>query len=86
MPVQIFLKTMKATALFCIRIYQKIFSFDHGLLKFLYPHGFCRFRPTCSEYAYDAIQKYGVIKGTYLGARRILRCHPWSHGGWDPVK
>jgi uncharacterized protein len=46
----------------------------------------CRFTPTCSEYAMQAVEKYGVIKGTWLGAKRILRCQPFSKGGFDPVK
>lgn len=45
----------------------------------------CRFTPTCSQYAYEAIQKYGVIKGGWLGLKRLLRCHPFSKGGYDPV-
>ena len=48
--------------------------------------GKCRFRPTCSEYAIEAIQKYGALKGTYLALRRILRCHPFYRGDiYDPV-
>ncbi len=46
----------------------------------------CRFVPTCSEYALDAYNKYGIIKGTDLTIRRLLRCHPWNPGGYDPVK
>jgi putative membrane protein insertion efficiency factor len=68
-----------------IKIYQKTLSFDHGIFKVLYPHGFCRFKPTCSEYAIDAIQKYGIIKGGFMASWRILRCNPWNKGGWDPV-
>ncbi len=45
----------------------------------------CRFVPSCSMYALTAFQKYGVFKGLYLSVRRILRCHPWSKGGYDPV-
>lgn len=46
----------------------------------------CRFTPTCSEYAIDAINKHGPLKGVYLSFRRILRCHPFHPGGYDPVK
>ncbi|MDA2936554.1 membrane protein insertion efficiency factor YidD [Patescibacteria group bacterium AH-259-L05] len=80
---------MKSIVLKSIRIYQKTISPDHGV--FLFPalgqsgQGVCKFRPTCSEYCYEAIEKHGVVKGIRQGIRRIIRCHPWSHGGWDPV-
>lgn len=45
----------------------------------------CRFVPTCSEYAMQAVMKYGAVKGGYLAVRRILRCHPFHPGGYDPV-
>lgn len=45
----------------------------------------CRFTPTCSTYALQALRKYGPFKGTYLAVRRILRCHPWGESGYDPV-
>jgi len=69
-----------------IRWYQKTLSLDHGPLGKLFPYGYCRFHPTCSEYAYTAIERYGIIKGSWLGFKRLLRCHPWSAGGDDPVQ
>jgi len=46
----------------------------------------CRFEPTCSEYARQAVEKYGAVKGTWMGLKRILRCQPFCKGGFDPVK
>ncbi len=46
----------------------------------------CRFMPTCSEYAMEAVQKYGALRGGWMGVRRLLRCHPFHPGGFDPVK
>lgn len=45
----------------------------------------CRFTPTCSQYALEAVEKYGALKGSYLAIRRLLRCHPWGGSGYDPV-
>ncbi len=77
---------MRKAALFMIRVYQKTLSPDHGPLSRKYPHGFCRFHPSCSEYSYQAIKKYGIIKGVGKGFWRIARCNPWSKGGNDPLK
>jgi hypothetical protein len=69
---------MKKLFLFLIKIYQKIIS--------PWTPKSCRFRPTCSEYSRQAIVKYGVLKGSWLGLKRILRCHPFNSGGYDPVE
>lgn len=76
---------MRRAAQKVIRGYQRTLSPDHGALKVLYPYGCCRFYPTCSEYAYEAIGKYGIAKGGALAAKRLGRCHPWSAGGIDLV-
>lgn len=68
---------MKQIAIFLIRIYQK-------LISPLFP-ATCRFSPTCSAYAVQAIQRFGFFRGIYLATRRILRCHPFCNGGIDPV-
>ena len=54
------------------------------LISPLFP-GSCRFKPTCSEYAKLAILKYGVLKGFFLGLKRLSKCHPWGDSGYDPI-
>ncbi len=68
---------MKRAFLWLIRVYQKYISANTP------PR--CRFYPTCSQYTYTAIERFGVIKGTALGIWRIFRCHPLNPGGYDPV-
>jgi len=68
---------------FAIRAYQLTVS---PALTFLFgPTGGCRFTPTCSQYALDAVRERGAVAGSWLAARRICRCHPWGHCGHDPV-
>lgn len=76
---------MKRIILKTIRWYQKYLSLDTGFLSFLYSERICRFHPTCSEYTYQTIDKYGIFCGGWMGLKRIIRCHPWSKGGNDPV-
>jgi hypothetical protein len=68
---------MKAIALGLIRFYKRFIS------PLLPPS--CIYEPTCSMYAYQAIEKYGLARGSWMGFKRILRCHPFAHGGYDPV-
>lgn len=68
-----------------IRLYQKTLSFDHGIIGKVFGERFCRFYPSCSEYSYQAIERYGVLRGSWIGCKRIIRCHPWNDGGYDPL-
>ena len=74
---------MKRVILTLIRFYQTYLSFDTGILVHIPT---CRFTPTCSQYTYEAIERYGIIYGLWLGAQRIVRCNPWNKGGLDPLK
>jgi len=68
---------MRRALLWLIRLYQ-------GTLSQIMPPS-CRFYPSCSEYGYQAIEKYGILRGGWLAIRRIARCHPFNPGGYDPV-
>jgi putative membrane protein insertion efficiency factor len=68
---------MKKLALGLIKMYQSTISR-------VLPSS-CRYTPTCSEYTAEAITRYGIFKGIWMGTRRILRCNPWHEGGYDPV-
>lgn len=68
---------MTRLLLFVIRVYRYLFSPWWGTQ--------CRFEPTCSAYAMQAIEERGVMRGTWLALRRLSKCHPWHRGGFDPV-
>jgi len=68
---------MRGAALFLLRCYKRFLS------PLLPP--MCRFEPTCSVYTMQAVEKYGTLRGIWLGVRRLGRCHPFNPGGWDPV-
>ena len=69
---------MKYLLLALIRLYQLTFSR-------IVPPNTCRFEPSCSHYGYEAIQRYGAIRGGWLAVKRVARCQPFSPGGYDPV-
>jgi len=77
-------KRIQKIALAAIRVYQKTLSPDHGVLAHLTSYG-CRYFPSCSQYTYEAIEARGLLLGVMLGVWRILRCNPFSHGGYDPA-
>jgi putative membrane protein insertion efficiency factor len=68
---------MKKILMSLIKVYQK-FSSKTGVKN-------CRFYPTCSQYSLEALEKYGAVKGSYLSFKRIIRCHPFNKGGYDPL-
>lgn len=68
---------MKGLALTIISLYRKYIT--------PYTPRSCRFYPTCSKYAYEAFEKYGFLKGLYLSVKRVLKCHPFHKGGYDPL-
>lgn len=69
---------MKKIALFFIKLYKKVLN--------PFVRNSCRYFPSCSAYTYQAIQKYGAFRGSFKGFCRIMRCNPFSKGGYDPVK
>ncbi len=69
----------------CIVAYQYTLSPDHGFMSRFVRYRVCRYEPTCSEFGYEAIGKYGLLKGGWMTFWRILRCTPWHPGGHDPV-
>lgn len=77
---------MRKLVLLSIRFYQKYLNFNGFLFRFLFlTDRSCRFAPTCSQYAAEAVGKHGIGSGLWLSLKRVLKCHPWSRGGYDPV-
>lgn len=68
---------MKRIGIGLIKVYRVVFAWLPSS---------CRYEPTCSHYTEQAIERYGLLKGTLMGAKRIARCHPWHPGGYDPVR
>jgi putative membrane protein insertion efficiency factor len=76
-----------------LNIFLKILTYPFILIVLFYRYsispmmggGKCRYQPTCSKYTLESLQKYGIFKGGYLSAKRILSCHPWGGSGYDPV-
>lgn len=72
---------MKKILILLLKLYKKAIS---PIIQFLGIH--CKFYPSCSVYMIQAIEKYGCIKGIYMGMKRLLKCHPFANGGYDPLK
>jgi putative membrane protein insertion efficiency factor len=72
------MRVLRKLVVFPIRIYQTVFSPALGQR--------CKYYPSCSEYAAQAIERFGILRGLILACWRLLRCNPWSHGGFDPVE
>ena len=72
------MRILREIAIAPIRVYQRV-------LSPLLPRR-CKYHPTCSAYAVDAVREYGILRGLVLAGWRLLRCNPWSHGGYDPVE
>lgn len=77
---------MRSLVLELLNFYHNFLSPDHGKWGKLLARGrVCRFEPSCSEYTIEAVERYGVRQGLWLGAKRVSRCHPWGGHGFDPI-
>jgi len=84
--ISLILSVPKIIALLIIKAYQKTLSLDHGIMGKVFPSmRMCKFTPSCSEYSYVSIQRFGLIKGGLMAVKRIVRCNPWNHPAYDPV-
>lgn len=82
----LFPKITKSVVIFLLHVYRYTLSPDHGMLQVFFPGGVCRYSPTCSQYAVDSVRAFGVMRGGISSLRRVLRCHPFAQGGYDPVQ
>jgi uncharacterized protein len=77
---------MRKTIQKVLQIYKKTGVYRHLLIKqFFFFDAYCRFAPTCSEYSAQAIEKYGLVKGSMMGLRRVAACNPFGKSGYDPL-
>ena len=81
------MKNIRNITLAFITFYSgRISPFFGSLLRAIgLPWDACRFEPTCSRYTYQAVERFGVVRGLMFGVKRIMRCNPWSRGGFDPI-
>lgn len=83
LPLRLILRNGNVSKIACHLVVAMIRAYQFAIRPLLI--GSCRFVPSCSEYAIEAVRKYGALRGTWLGIRRIARCHPFGRGGYDPV-
>ncbi len=76
---------MRRAVSFLITVYQRALSPDHSWVRTQRATGACRFYPTCSEYTKQSVERHGVLRGLWFGAKRLARCHPWAAGGIDHI-
>jgi putative membrane protein insertion efficiency factor len=77
LPLLVAFNPVRLALIGFLRLYRLVISPLYGQV--------CRFHPTCSAYALGAVEQHGALRGSYLAARRLIRCHPWNAGGYDPV-
>jgi uncharacterized protein len=75
--------SIKALLIAAIKVYQNTISPDHGWFRAFHPYGYCRFSPTCSMYAVQALERYSLPRALVKIVWRVLRCNPWNKGGKD---
>ncbi|MCA9379470.1 membrane protein insertion efficiency factor YidD [Candidatus Dojkabacteria bacterium] len=85
LTIKFVLNIPKNLAKLAIRVYQKLLSFDHSFWAGWIGYRVCIHYPSCSEYTYESIDRFGLIRGSVMGFFRVLRCNPFNEGGFDPV-